>query len=151
MAVSVQVHNLIASLTNAAKKGDLKAVAKWARELAVLADPAPVPPLVVVPSPSDPAPDTSGYYMDNPTDAIYLVGGTPGGNPNGVSFSEASAVAWWKAVFAGGLNISHVRSTLLPGSHVLTAAGLAAARALGATSTVYAPEDFNPLNLPVVP
>ena len=144
------LHNLLASLTNAAKKGDMKAVAKWARELAVLADPAPVPPPVVV-TPSDPTPDTSGYYIDSPSDAIYLVGGTPAGNPNGVTFSEASAVAWWKAVFAGGLNVSHVRSTLLPGSHVLTPAGLAAARSLGVTSTVYAPEHYNPLNLPVVP
>jgi hypothetical protein len=48
MAVSVQLHNLIASLTNASKKGDLKAVAKWAREIAALADPAPVPAQVAV-------------------------------------------------------------------------------------------------------
>jgi hypothetical protein len=148
MAVSVQVHNLIASLTNAAKKGDMKAVAKWARELAVLADPAPVPPPVVV-APSDPAPDTSGFFTSG-DDTPYIIGGSPA-NPNGVTWTANSAIAWWKAVFADGLNISHVRATLTPGSHVLTPAGLAAARALGVTSTVYAPEDYNPLNLPVVP
>lgn len=93
-----------------------------------------------------------GYFVDvtNP-DEVYLTGGTPAGNPNGVSFTLGQAIAWWKEVFSKGLNIGHVRSTLTPGSHVLTPEGLAAAQELARTSTNYAAEDFNPLGLEVIP
>jgi hypothetical protein len=40
---SVRYHNLVASMNTAYSKGDMKAVAKWALELAELAQPAQVP------------------------------------------------------------------------------------------------------------
>ena len=40
---TVRYHNLVASMNTAYSKGDMKAVAKWARELAELAQPAQVP------------------------------------------------------------------------------------------------------------
>ena len=70
MAVSVQVHNLIASLTNAAKKGDMKAVNKWALELAELAQTAqvqaPAAP-AVAPAPVDQSTDSPEVVFDPAT------------------------------------------------------------------------------------
>jgi hypothetical protein len=52
-----QLHNLIASLTVAARKGDAAAVAKWARKIALVVNPTPmmstvvvIPPVVAPPS-----------------------------------------------------------------------------------------------------
>lgn len=96
---------------------------------------------------------TDSYFTEgaanDPTE--YLHGGTATGNPNGVSFTMARAVAWWKFVIARGLNVSHVRPTLLPGSKVLSEDGLAIAKALATSGANFAPEDFNPLGLEVVP
>lgn len=105
-----------------------------------------------VPAPvSAPVSDTSGFFIDvSDPDEPYIVGGSPS-NPNGVSFNAAAAIEWWQDVFANGYNIGKVRATLTPGSHVLTAEGLTAARELGKTSTLFAPEDYNPDNLPVHP
>ena len=72
MAVSVQLHNLIASLTNASKKGDLKAVAKWAREIAALTDPAPVATPAVAPSPT-PVDPLAGDFSVQPADPPEVV------------------------------------------------------------------------------
>ncbi|MDP2622277.1 MAG: hypothetical protein Q8Q29_00565 [Actinomycetota bacterium] len=95
--------------------------------------------------------NTEGLFSGSATnDEVLIVGGTAAGNPNGVTFTVASAVAWWKEVFAAGLNVTKVRPTLLPGSKVLTEAGLAKARALATSSTDFAPEDYNPLGLEVV-
>jgi hypothetical protein len=64
---SVQLHNLIASLTNASKKGDMKAVAKWAREIAALAEPAPVavPAPAATPAAADVPPPASSSGLTN--------------------------------------------------------------------------------------
>ena len=75
---SVRLHNLIASLSNAAKKGDMKAVAKWARELAVLADPAPVPPPVVVPAPATPSPTGLTNWAAAQVDAGFVLRASQG-------------------------------------------------------------------------
>ena len=83
-------------------------------------------------------------------DVIYLFGGSPG-NPDGVSYSYGQAHQWWERVFAENLNIARVRPTLTPGSEVLSAAGYRAAVDLGKASTNYAPADWNPLNLEVIP
>ena len=67
------LHNLLASLKTAVDKGDMKAVAKWARELAELADPAPVatPAVVaapaVVPAPVDQSTDSPEVVFDPAT------------------------------------------------------------------------------------
>ena len=83
-------------------------------------------------------------------ETVLVIGGSPD-NPNGVTFTAGAAVKWWQAVFADGLNISRVRPTLLPGSKVLTEAGLARARLFGeASNTKFAPESYNPLNLEVI-
>jgi hypothetical protein len=93
----------------------------------------------------------SGVFKDFGDDSVtYLFGGSPG-NPDGVSFTYAQAKAWWAYVFANGLNIGHVRPTLLPGSEVLADDGMALAVALGESSDIFAPEDFNPLGLEVIP
>ena len=96
------------------------------------------------------APDFSDYFKGaSEDDSAYLIGGSPD-NPNGVSFSPSAAQRWWEVVFRDRLNISRVRPTLLPGSLVLSPEGVAEASALGVSSTDYAPEDFNPLGLPVI-
>ena len=101
MAVSVQVHNLIASLTNAAKKGDLKAVAKWARELAVLADPAPVPPPVVVPAPVTPTGMSNWAAAQLDAGFVFLTsqGDNPGADTNPAP--GAAAALGFTGVVAG--------------------------------------------------
>lgn len=92
-----------------------------------------------------------GLFNASANDATaYLTGGSPG-NPDGVTFTTGDARRWWEVVFADGLNISRVRPTLLPGSFVLSQEGYAKAVALGVESTVYAPADWNPLGLEVVP
>ena len=83
-------------------------------------------------------------------DVTYLFGGSPG-NPDGVSYTYGQAHQWWERVFAENLNIARVRPTLTPGSEVLSAAGYRAAVDLGKASTNYAPADWNPLNLEVIP
>ena len=92
----------------------------------------------------------AGYFTASDDDTPYLIGGSPS-NPNGVTFTPSSAVAWWTEVFAHGVNYSNVRPTLLPGSLVLTAEGKAAASLLAKTSLNIAPESYNPLNLTIVP
>ena len=92
----------------------------------------------------------SGWFTGSEGDVPYIVGGSPD-NPNGVSFSVTTADAWWTYVFSHGVNYSGVRSTLLPGSHVLTPEGIAATAALlRSENLIDAPEDFNPLNLEVI-
>lgn len=131
------------SQVSAAKRGDATAVAKWALRALLHVNPAALE--------SDVPEQDSEFLVDFPDDGIvYLYGGSPA-NPNGVSFTLGQAKAWWTRVFADGLNISLVRPTLLPGSLVLSSEGLAKARALGVKSTDYAPEDFNPLGLEIVP
>ena len=94
--------------------------------------------------------DFSDYFKDaSEDDSAYLLGGSPN-NPNGVSFSPSAARRWWEIVFRDRMNISRVRPTLTPGSFVLSPEGVAEASALGVSSTDYAPEDFNPLGLPVI-
>lgn len=90
------------------------------------------------------------YFADGEGNEVYIVGGSPS-NPNGVTFTFGDAIRWWRDVFGHGYNISKVRASLTPGSHVLTPDGIAAAEDLGKTSTDYAPEDYNPLDLPVIP
>lgn len=92
----------------------------------------------------------AGFFIDKPSDEPYVIGGSPA-NPSGVTFSELDAIRWWTEVFTAGLNIGRVRSTLTPGSHVLTSAGYEAAVELGKASTDYAPAEFNPLDLEVIP
>jgi len=140
-----KLHNLIASLNTAVAKGDAKAVAKWAGKIALAAD--PVVPKFVVNAPAIEVPDS--YFVSGASDAVLIVGGSPD-NPDGVTFTFGQAVDWWRIVFAQELNIGSVRASLTPGSKVLSAEGLAAARALGVESTDYAPADFNPLGLPVI-
>lgn len=94
------------------------------------------------------APDS--FFVASDSDEPYIIGGSPS-NPKGVTWTPSSAIAWWKGVFADGLNVGKVRSTLTPGSHVLTPEGLEAARDLGRNSTIFAPEDYNPLGLEVYP
>ena len=90
------------------------------------------------------------FFVDGEGSAIIANGGSPN-NPNGVTFTFADAVAWWRHVFEDGLNISKVRPSLTPGSKVLSADGQAAAEKLGKESDLFAPEDYNPLGLPVIP
>lgn len=106
----------------------------------------------LVVSVAGPAADTSEYFLDfgEGADTVYLPGGSPG-NPNGVSFTFAGARKWWEEVFAKGYNIGKVRSTLTPGSKVLSPEGYDAAVALARTSVNFAPEDYNPLGLDVIP
>jgi hypothetical protein len=132
------------SLAHAAADGDMAAVRKWAKRATVLADD---PEGQVHPKPA-PVVSDPGYFVRS-DDSVAMVGGSPG-NPNGVTMTVAQAIEWWSVVFAKGLNVSHVRPTLMPGTKVLTPEGLAAARKLGVESTDFAPEDFNPLSLPVV-
>ena len=96
--------------------------------------------------------DPAWFKSQDPSDAYYIIGGSPG-NPNGVSFSPTSARAWWDYVFAHRLDVSGVRPTLLPGSFVLTKDGVEVAEALSITGNLNekAAEDFNPLGLPVIP
>jgi len=139
------------SLTHAAESGDIAAVAKWATRALELAAPKPTARISVSGTAAPVAiVDMFGFFKPFESDTPYLVGGSPA-NPDGVTFTPSNAIDWWQRVFAEGLNVSHVRSTLLPGSFVLTPAGLAAARELAVESTVFAPEDFNPLGLEIVP
>jgi hypothetical protein len=133
------------SLAHAAADGDMPAVLKWAKRAEAL---AADPEGTVHPKPA-PVVSEPGYFVRS-DDSVAMVGGSPN-NPNGVSMTVAQAIAWWSVVFEKGLNVSHVRPTLMPGTKVLTPEGLAAARKLGVESTDFAPEDFNPLALPVVP
>jgi len=111
----------------------------------------------VAPSPSraaatdEPEADVPAEWFIDVEDgsAISIVGGSPN-NPNGATFTLGDAVRWWTYVFGLGLNISHVRPTLLPGSRVLSPEGYADAVALAAGSANFAPEDFNPLGLEVI-
>ena len=83
---------------------------------------------------------------------VYLHGGAANGNPNGVSFTVEQAREWWNQWFANPVFLGDVRPTLLPGSLVLTADELKQAQALQAAGNTLpvAPEDYNPLNLPVI-
>jgi hypothetical protein len=127
----------------AAKRADAPAVVKWAARALSEA----LPPV----ADDDPEPVLDGdLFFAGEGSTLMIIGGSPN-NPNGVSFTWDQAKAWWAFVFAGGLNIGRVRSTLTPGSKVLSPDGLRAARALGVTSTEFAPEDFNPLGLEVIP
>jgi hypothetical protein len=90
------------SLVHAASQSDLAAVAKWAAKATALA-----------------APHVTARFAVAVTTTVV--------DPTYFQPSEE----WWTYVFGHGLNISHVRPTLLPGTKVLTPAGLAAARALG--------------------
>lgn len=107
---------------------------------------------VIKTPPSTPITDTTGLFIGEISDAIYMRGGSPD-NPNGITFSFADAVRWWKHVFANPVDLSAVRPTLQPGSIVLTPAGNAAARSFSAAGNgnPKAPEDYNPLALPIVP
>lgn len=98
----------------------------------------------------EPEADDPRFIVIDKPDEVYLVGGTEAGNPNGVTFTLGDARKWWETVFDQGLNIGQVRPSLTPGAHVLSAQGYADAKALG-QSSIYAPEDYNPLNLTVVP
>ena len=110
--------------------------------------PAPEPPPAET-VPNKVTPDSSWFIPVPDPDLPYIVGGWPG-NPNGVSFTVADAIEWWTTVFQGGWGIHGVRSTLMPGSHVLTSVGYKAAVAFEAQSGLTeAPSDWNPLNLPV--
>ncbi len=150
-----RVRLIALSLANSAKKGDVRGVAKWAHQLAdaaaalaTAADPT-APKFVVNPAaPTVEVPDS--YFAAARPDDVLMIGGSPG-NPDGVTLTFAQAIDWWRVVFAHGLNIGKVRPSLTPGSKVLTPEGLAAARALGVTSIDFAPADFNPLGLDVVP
>lgn len=96
--------------------------------------------------------DTDGLFkVFDDENAVYMQGGAAFGNPDGVTLTLGQARAIWEDIFANGFNISKVRSTLLPGSFVLSAEGYAKAVELGKTSTNFAPSDYNPLGLPVVP
>lgn len=106
--------------------------------------------LVGAPPDAEPEGEDGLFNVSGDETTVYLVGGSPG-NPDGVTFTVGDARRWWEHVFADGLNISRVRPTLLPGSFVLSKEGYAKAVALGVESTVYAPADYNPLGLPVVP
>ena len=98
----------------------------------------------------DEAVSEDGLFTVAADDAtVYLVGARPG-NPDGVTFTLGDARRWWEVVFADGLNISHVRPTLLPGVQVLSETGWRAAVELARTSTTYAPREYNPLGLEVV-
>jgi hypothetical protein len=100
---------------------------------------------------TEPAAVDPALFLDFEDDTVtYLFGGSPG-NPDGVSFTYGQAKAWWADVIANGLNISNVRPALLPGSAVLSPEGLTLARDLALASDVFAPEDFNPLNLEIIP
>lgn len=133
------------SLSHAAQEGDLPAVAKWAGKAIALVMPA------VTIIPKEPVSGDADLFVQIPAnDAPYMIGGSPN-NPNGVTMTLGQAKEFWEEVFAKGLNLSHVRPSLLPGSAVLTAAGKAAAIELSTESTDFAPESYNPLSLPVVP
>jgi len=95
--------------------------------------------------------DTDGLFkVFDDESVVYITGGSAFGNPNGITVTVGDARRIWEDIFANGLNISKVRSTLTPGSFVLSEAGYAAAVALGKSSTNFAPEDYNPLGLEVI-
>ena len=67
---SVRYHNLVASMNTAYGKGDMKAVNKWALELAELAQPAQVPlpaAPAVAPAPVDQSTDSPEVVFDPAT------------------------------------------------------------------------------------
>lgn len=102
------------------------------------------------PAPANPAPDPSWFVPIPEGDPIYLEGGTAAGNPNGVSWTVGQAIAWFTYVYENAVDYHEVRPTLLPGSHCLTPAGIDFFQHQY-HGTVVAPEDFNPLGLPVIP
>ena len=106
----------------------------------------------LVGAPPDAAPEgEDGLFIPfEDGSVVYLVGGSPS-NPDSVSWSLGDARRWWGHVFADGLNIGKVRSGLTPGSFVLSREGYAKAVALGVTSTTFAPADYNPLGLEIIP
>jgi hypothetical protein len=86
------LHNLVASLKTAADKGDLKAVAKWARELVEFADPAPIATAAAV---SAPIVDNSTLSVDAAA-ALYVAEAdkilAARGLPHGVGGAETSGL-----------------------------------------------------------
>ena len=132
--------------------------------VAAPAEAAPAPLVALAPEPApaiepagprfDPTPlpvVTDDWFVEFSTNDPYLIGGTANGNPNGATFRPSDAIAWFRYVVANKIGYHHVRATLLPGSHVLTATGYAQVVAFEKrTDLIEAPEDFNPLNLAVV-
>ncbi len=86
-------------------------------------------------------------------DVPYLTAGAANGRPNGITFTPAIARRWWDAWFAHPVDLGKVRQALLPGNLVLSPDELAKAQKLmGIGNTLpVAPEDYNPLALPLVP
>lgn len=131
-----QVQALITDLRGEVR--NLRAAAEVDEPAAPADDGGPVGPL--------------GALFVAPSDEPYLIGGTPAGNPNGATFSVADAIRWYTYVWSHNVGYHHVRPTLLPGSRALTQAGATFARAFQEQPGLdEAPEDFNPLGLPVVP
>lgn len=92
----------------------------------------------------------TGSGEDDPAAPVYIVGGSPG-NPNGVSWTVPLAIQWFTYVWKNRVGYHNVRPTLLPGSKALTPEGLAFAQEFQKrTDLTEAPEDFNPLGLPVI-
>lgn len=94
---------------------------------------------------------TDDWFVVSTSDDPYILGGAKNGNPNGPDWRPSEAKSWFRYVVANKVGYHHVRPTLLPGSHVLTATGIAQMRAFETrTDLIEAPEAFNPLNLTVV-
>ena len=151
--IVARIVRLARALSSADTRNDDAAALKWsirladaATSVAVLIDPTTAEEEVVIGAASS---DLTGLFAEGSGDTLIIVGGSPD-NPNGVSFTFDQAKAWWALAFADGLNIGRVRSSLTPGSKALSPEGVKAAKALGVTSTNYAPEDYNPLGLEVI-
>lgn len=147
--IVARIERLARALSASEARKDNDASLKWSLRLA---DAATTVAVMIDPAidDEDVATDATGYFLEGSGDTVLIVGGSPD-NPNGVSFTFDQAKAWWALVFADGLNIGKVRSTLTPGSKVLSPEGVKAAKELGVSSTNFAPEDFNPLGLEVIP
>lgn len=133
------------SLASAAKRGDEKAVAKWATKALVEVYGEVEAPDIVVP----PAVVDDDLFVPADDEAIYMVGGSPG-NPDGVTMTWGQAKSWWTVAFANGKSLAQVRPTLMPGAAVLTDEGYKMALALN-EAPEFQPEDWNPLGLEVIP